>query len=335
MSVTAGGFLGRGIKIRGGNQSFAPLEWKHVETTGDDIRKNVFPLPVREPSQVLFTLLSLLINYGERIGSATDVMVGENPGQNTPAETSRNMVEQGMKIFTGIFKRVHRSLKQEFKKHYRLNQLYLDNKVTFGSQTVLREDYNGPIEDITPASDPNVVSDSQRISQATAVLQAAHSSPGFNLYEANKRYLEALKVPAIDKVLPDPKGQDAVPPPQNPKVEIEKMKLQARQAEMQLNGKLAAMKLMQEAEVKQAQVRKLQAEATKLLAEAQGVETGHQIALINAQIGAEKAHRDSLFRAAETMMKAIDLDKGSMNEASDNGGGLPGMETPGGNPSVP
>ena len=113
------------------------------------------------------------------------------------------------------------------------------------------------------------------------------------------------------------------------------MKLQARQAEMQLNGKLAAMKLMQEAEVKQAQVRKLQAEATKLLAEAQGVETGHQIALINAQIGAEKAHRDSLFRAAETMMKAIDLDKGSMNEASDNGGGLPGMETPGGNPSVP
>ena len=335
MSVTAGGFLGRGIKIRGGNQSFAPLEWKHVETTGDDIRKNVFPLPVREPSQVLFTLLSLLINYGERIGSATDVMVGENPGQNTPAETSRNMVEQGMKIFTGIFKRVHRSLKQEFKKHYRLNQLYLDNKVTFGSQTVLREDYNGPIEDITPASDPNVVSDSQRISQATAVLQAAHGSPGYNLYEANKRYLEALKVPAIDKVLPDPKGQDAVPPPQNPKVEIEKMKLQARQAEMQLNGKLAAMKLMQEAEVKQAQVRKLQAEATKLLAEAQGVETGHQIALINAQIGAEKAHRDSLFRAAETMMKAIDLDKGSIDEAGNNAGGLPGMEASGGNPSVP
>ena len=343
MSVTAGGFLGRGLKIRGGNQSFAPLEWKHVETTGDDIRKNVFPLPVREPSQVLFTLLSLLISYGERIGSATDVMVGENPGQNTPAETSRNMVEQGMKIFTGIFKRVHRSLKQEFKKHYRLNQLYLDNKVTFGSKTILREDYNGPIEDITPASDPNVVSDSQRISQATAVLQAAHGSPGYNLYEANRRYLEALKVPAIDKILPDPKGKDAVPPPQNPKVQIEQMKMQAKQAElqakqadMQLKGKLAAMKLMQEADVRQAQVMKLQAEATKLLAEAHGVDTGHQIALINAQIGAEKAHRDSLFRAAETMMKAIEIDKGEMtSEASANAGGLPGMEEPSSNQGIP
>ena len=342
MSVTAGGFLGRGLKIRGGNQSFAPLEWKHVETTGDDIRKNIFPLPVREPSQVLFTLLSLLINYGERIGSATDVMVGENPGQNTPAETSRNMMEQGMKIFTGIFKRVYRSLKQEFKLHYRLNQLYLDNKVTFGTKTVLLEDYNGPIEDITPSADPNIVSDGQRVNQASAVLQAAHTSPGFNLYEANKRYLEALKVPSIDLILPDPKGPNAVPPPQNPKVQIEQMKMQAKQAElqakqadMQLKGKLAAMKLMQEAEVKQAMVMKLQAEATKLLAEANGVDTGHQIALINAQIGAEKAHRDSLFRAAETMMKAIELDKKEeMNEVSDNFGGLPGMESKSSNQNV-
>ena len=294
MSNTAGGFLGRGLKIRGGNQSFAPLEWKHVETTGDDIRKNVFPLPVREPSQVLFTLLNLMISYGERIGSATDAMVGENPGQNTPAETSRNMVEQGMKIFSGIFKRVHRSLKQEFKKQYRLNQLYLPKETKFGGQSTIIEDYMGDISDVSPASDPNVVSDSQRVNQASAVLQAAHGSPGYNLYEVNRRYLEALKVPNIDKVLPDPKGPDAVPPPPNPKVQVEQMKMQVKQADMQLKGKMAAMKIASEAEVKQATVMKLQAEATKLMSEAQGVETGHKIALLNAQIGAEKAHRDSL-----------------------------------------
>jgi hypothetical protein len=45
MATTAGGFLSRGIKIRGGNQSFAPLEWKHVDTTGDDLRKGIYPLP--------------------------------------------------------------------------------------------------------------------------------------------------------------------------------------------------------------------------------------------------------------------------------------------------
>jgi len=321
MAVTAGGFLGRGLKIRGGNQSFAPLEWKHVETTGDDIRKNVFPLPVREPSQVMFTLLSLLINYGERIGAATDVMVGENVGQNTPAETSRNMVEQGMKIFTGIFKRVHRSLKQEFKHLYRLNQLYLSPETQFGDVKVLQEDYTGNPSDITPAADPNVVSDTQRIAQASAVLQAAHASPGFNLYEANKRYLEALKVANIEKILPDPQGQNAIPPAPNPKVQIEQMKMQAKQMDMEMKAKMAVMKIQSEADKKQAEINKLQAEAIKLLAEAQGVDTGHQIALINAQIGAEKAHRDSLFRAAETMMKALEFDqKGAMNEDSSNAG---------------
>jgi len=120
------------------------------------------------------------------------------------------------------------------------------------------------------------------------------------------------------------------------KMQAKQAELQAKQADMQLKGKLAAMKLMQEAEVKQAMVMKLQAEATKLLAEANGVDTGHQIALINAQIGAERAHRDSLFRAAETMMKAIELDKKEeMNEVSDNLGGLPGMEKPASNESVP
>ena len=328
MSNTAGGFLGRGLKIRGGNQSFAPLEWKHVETTGDDIRKNVFPLPVREPSQVLFTLLNLLISYGERVGSATDAMVGVSPGQNTPAETSRNTLEQGMKIFSGIFKRVHRSLKQEFKKQYRLNQLYLPKETKFGTQETIIEDFQGDAKDISPASDPNVVSDAQRVNQATAVLQAAHGSPGYNLYEVNRRYLEALKVADIDKVLPDPKGPNAVPPPQNPKLQIEQIKSQVKQADMQLKGKIAAMKLAQEAEKTQATVKKLEAEAIKLMAEAEGVGTGHEIALLNAQIGAEKSHRDHLMKQAEVMMKAFEIDSNNQREDSNdsNSGGVPGMD---------
>jgi len=329
MANTAGGFLGRGLKIRGGNQSFAPLEWKHVETTGDDIRKNVFPLPVREPSQVLMSLLSLMINYGERIGSATDAMVGENPGQNTPAETSRNMVEQGMKIFSGIFKRVHRSLKQEFKKQYRLNQLYLPKETKFGGKATIIEDYQGDVSDISPASDPNVVSDSQRVNQASAVLAAAHQSPGYNLYEVNRRYLEALKVPNLDKVLPDPKGPEAIPPAPNPKMQIEQIKAQTKQADMQLKGKIAAMKLAQEADKTQATVKKLEAEAIKLMAEAQGVSTGHEIALLNARIGAEKSHRDHLMQQAEMMMKAFELDSNTQREETNdsNSGGVPGMDT--------
>ena len=87
---------------------------------------------------------------------------------------------------------------------------------------------------------------------------------------------------------------------------------------------MAVLKLQADADKKQAEINKLQAEAIKLLAEAQGVETGHQIALINAQIGAEKSHRDSLIRAAETMLKALEIDnKGAMDEDSSNTTGVP------------
>ena len=165
MANTAGGFLSRGIKLRGGNMNFAPLEWKHVDTTGDDLRKGIVPLPVREPSQVLFTLLNLLINYGERIGGSVDILTGQNPGQNTAAETTRTMAEQGMKIFSGIFKRTYRSLKDEFRKLYRLNQLYLVGIEDYNSDTgqnfIDADDFKGPVSDVRPAADPNIVSDVQ------------------------------------------------------------------------------------------------------------------------------------------------------------------------------
>src|SRR5665811_895959 len=113
----------------------------------DSLRKGIMPLPVREPSQVLFTLLDLLINYGERIGGSVDVLSGVSPGQNTPAETSRNSVEQGMKIFSGIFKRTYRSLRDEFRKQFRLNQLYITETKYYSdardnSGTILKDDYN-------------------------------------------------------------------------------------------------------------------------------------------------------------------------------------------------
>lgn len=312
MANTAGGFLGRGAKFRSGQNSFSPFEWKRVDSPGDDLRKNVFPLPVREPSATLFQLLSLLINYGERIGGSMDILTGQNPGQNTPAETSRTMVEQGMKIFSSIFKRIYRSLKEEFRKQYRLNQLYLASTQDFEilstgeGATITMKDYNGPHTDIRPAADPNIVSDSQRAQQAQALMQVATTAPGYNLYEVHKRYLEALKIPAIEQVFPDPKGPNAIPPIPNIKLQIEQMKAQEKTLDLQVKMKLGMMQLMQDADVNQAKIIKLQAEAMKLMAEAQGVDKGHEIALLNAQIGAAKAHQDGILKSLELIQKSME-----------------------------
>jgi chaperonin GroES len=310
MANTAGGFLSRGIKLRGGNYNFAPLEWKHVDSTGDDLRKGIMPLPVREPSQVLFTLLNLLINYGERIGGSVDILSGQNPGQNTAAETTRTMAEQGMKIFSGIFKRTYRSLRDEFRKMYRLNQLYLQGIEDYNSQGgknfIDADDYLGPVSDVRPSADPNIVSDTQRVQQATAMLQLASTTPGMNMYEVQKMYLKAMKVPNIEAVLPDPQGPKAIKPGPSEKVQIEQMRMQTKQMDMQIQTKLAMMKMMKDMELQQAKIHKLEAEAILAVEQAGGVQTGHEIAMIDAQLGAARAKQEGIHSALKTMM---DLEK--------------------------
>ena len=312
MANTAGGFLSRGIKLRGGNYTFNPMEWKHVDTTGDDLRKGIVPLPVREPSQVMFTLLNLLINYGERIGGSVDILSGQNPGQNTPAETTRTMAEQGMKVFNGIFKRTHRSLKQEFRKLYRLNQIFVSENTPYvsgasGTGMVLASDYEGPVTDVMPTSDPSITSDAQRINQASAIAARVAATPGlYNRYEAEYTFLKAMRVTNIDKLLPDPSGPNAIQAPPNPKVQIEQMKLQAKQASDQLTMKIALLKLMSEAELNQAQIQKLEAEVEEIKI---GIVTeGERMRIqeINMQIGLQRERREGVMNAIKTMNSAFD-----------------------------
>ena len=322
MATTAGGFLSRGIKVRGGNYNFAPLEWKHVDSTGEDLAKGIVPLPVREPSQVLFTLLTTLVNYGERIVGATDIMVGENVGQNTPATTSQTMAEQGMKVFAGIFKRIHRSLKEEFRKIYRLNQLYLSEEHRYSLGVAMSSDYQTAPDMLRPAADPHVVTDVQRGIQAQALREAAMSTPGFNVYNVMKRYLEALKINNIEEVLPNPQGPNALPPPgPDPKVQIEQMKLQDKAADREQKLKLAIAALMQESELNKAKIEKMEAEALLALEQAGGVQDGHKIALIQSEIAASKVHQQGILNSIK-IMKDIMGEK----DGGSNTGGVSGME---------
>jgi chaperonin GroES len=307
MANTAGGFLSRGVKMRGGNYTFTPLEWKHVESTGDDLRKGIMPLPVREPSQVLFTLLSLLINYGERIGGSVDILSGITPGQNTPAETSRNATEQGMKIFSGIFKRTYRSLRDEFRKQYRLNQLYLTDNLTFSDDPkagkVLVADYREGAGSIRPAADPNIVSDSQRMMQAEAIRAASKMAPGYNVPEVEREYLRALKVSNIEQIYPDPKGPNAIQAGPSEKIQLETMKQETKKLELQLEMKKLQMEMMIEVELTRAKIHDLEAKAILTMAQASGISKDQELAVLNTQIAAAKANQDNLLKYMGLLQK--------------------------------
>ena len=305
MQTTAGGFLGRGAKIRGGAYTFAPLEWKRVDSTGDDLRKNIFPLPVRDPSAVLFQLLSLLINYTNRISGATDMMVGENPGQNTPAETSRTMVEMGQKIYTAIFKRVWRATKGEFEKLFKLNGIYADPQYPIGPGGSIKEDYLGSADDVVPSADPNITSDVQSLQQSQLVMTASQTMPGFDKDEATRRWLKAMKVDAIDKLFPGTKGQQ---PPKDPKILVQEMKNQVLMAQMASDEKIKIAELMNEHELTQAKIQELLAKAQQETANALSEGAYARVAELNAQINASEIRSNHLTKMIEQLLKKKELE---------------------------
>ncbi len=317
MQTTGGGFLGRGAKIRGGVYTVAPFEWKRVDSTGDDLRKSIFPLPVNAPSDVLFQLLSLLIQYTSRVSGTTDITVGENPGQNTPAQTSNNMIEMGQKIYTAIFKRIWRSSKEEYQKLFKLNGIFLPLDVAqVGGAT--RADYQGSADQISPVADPNVTSESMKLQMAVAVKGAAAATLGYNKDEVEKRFLKALHVDAVDVIFPGTQGQT---PPKDPMLvvqeaknagdlQVEQLRLQSKQAELALEERkfLAEsqrfiMTLQEEQRVNNAKIIELEAKAREAAANAENEAAYAQVALINAEVAKAKHATERIDSALERETK--------------------------------
>lgn len=333
MNTTGGGFLGRGIQLKAGSTSFSPWEWKPVNSTGDDLRKSIVPLPRSEPSPVLLQLLEVLIQYGERIGSSVDLMSGIMPGQNTKAEVARVGVEQGTKILSAIFLRVWRGLKKMFNRQYELNGIYfkylkhIDILSAGNAPMILPEDYKSPLINIKPSANPAIVSDSQRQQQAVLIENLASKFPGFDMYEVIKGVLETSKVQNIDKYFPDPKGPKAVAPPKNPKVQIEELRLQDKEKQRQYEGQIKIVELQQEAQLNAAKVMELQAKAISLLKDAEGKDVGHQIALIELEMGAAKHQHDSVIKMIEILQKQV------LGEQQNAQRGLPQLENKSSNES--
>lgn len=318
MQVTGGGFLGKGAKIRGGTYTFGPFQWNRVDSTGDDLRKNIVPLQVGEPSQVLFSLLSLLINYVNRIAGTTDPMVGENPGQNTPAENMRTMVEQGAKIYSAVFKRVWRSLKQEFKKDYILNALYMPERVSFGEGAeVFREDFLGNPDEISPAADPNLTSEQMAINQAVMLKQNAATTPGYDPDAVERRVLKAMKVDAIDQVYPGIKATGA---PKDSKLQIQEMKTQVQMAELQMKQAQFAAQLMEEQRMNDAQIAKILSDIETARATLEGDMQDRQVSMLNAMLGFTKTRNEAISKRIDVILKAMEVKR--EQNGSDNGGNV-------------
>jgi len=318
LSNMPSGFIGRGARMKGGEYRFKGGEFKQLNASGDDLRKNIFMLPIKEPSQTLFSLLGLLIEYGERVSGVTDMMAGQTPGQNTPATTSMAALEQGQKVFSGIHKRVYRSLREEFRKLYRLNRDYLNPEdyyqvIDGENKEIFQSDYLGDPTDIKPTADPNASSTQERVAKAMMVKQnAMQAMSPFNGYEVEKRLLEAAEVPDIESVLPDPQGKNAIPETPDPKIEIESAKFQK---DAQIQGEELKIKLM----LADADLAVKETQAILNLAKAEAAEEGTQIAQYKNQLDGFKEKREQLKAIIEARQNDQQRAMGGMEGKPGNG----------------
>lgn len=274
---TGGGFIGSGLKMKGGAAKFSPGEFKTVDATGGKIADNIYHMQFPGPSPVLFQLLGMLIEAGKDISSVKDILTGEQQNANQPATTTLALIEQGQKVFSAIYKRVHRSLKQEFAKLFRLNRLYLQPEDYYRfqdkSEPIYLEDYQGDGTDVAPVSDPNLVSDAQELARAEALLQFK-GDPFINQVELRRRFLKALKDPDIDSLLVT---EPPAPPPDPKALEIE-AKIKAMDVEV--NAK--AEKLMAEMDNLAAKTAEIEASAVLKIAQAEALELGPQMQMYMA-----------------------------------------------------
>ncbi len=223
------GFIGKGLKMKMGDNPLQPGEWKAVNATGDDLRKQIVPLPTKEPAKVLFELLGMLVTSGKELASIAEIFVGKMPGQNTPATTTMASIEQGMKVFTAIYKRVFRSMQKEFKKVYKLNGLYMDPN----TYSELLDEPVGPADfqqtgyDVCPTADPVATTQQEKLLKAQALMELLPSGL-IDPMEVVIRNLKAQEQPEWEKLIPGmAETGKPQPPPEKPDPKM--MEMQAKQ----------------------------------------------------------------------------------------------------------
>ena len=212
------GFKSRGIRVRDDAQPLQPGEFRDVDAPGGNIKDQFMTLPFKGPDATLLQLMGIVVQAGQRFAAIADMQVGDM-NQQAAVGTTVALLERGSRVMSAIHKRLYVGLKQEFKLLAEVFKTYLPPVYPYdvpgASKEIKVQDFDERV-DILPVADPNIFSQTQRISLAQSQLQLAQSNPRIhNLYQAYRSMYDALGVKNINSILPPP----APPQPMDPALE--------------------------------------------------------------------------------------------------------------------
>jgi len=212
LSNLPSGFKTRGLRIKQDDSPIEPGEFRDVDVIGATLKESILPLPFKEPSGVLATLLGVIVDEGRRFASINDMELPTSSSE-APVGTTLAIIERSMKVMSAIHARLHNSQKREFDLIVDLIMEYMPN-VPYEYTTVgnKAQDFNQRV-DVVPVSDPNATTFAQRIAAQQTAFQIAQAQPNlYNMRELHKQFMYSIGMDAVDTLLPDP----ANIPPQDP-----------------------------------------------------------------------------------------------------------------------
>jgi len=202
LSNLPAGLKSRNLRIKGDNTPLMPGEWRDADVAGGTLRDSLFPMPYKEPSSVLYTLLGNVVEEGRRIGSVADISISDMGGQ-APVGTTLAILERSLKVMSGVQARLHAAMKDELRLLANIIKEYMPPEYDYEVEGDFnrQEDFGGPV-DIIPVSDPNAATMAQRVMQYQAALQLAQQAPQlYDLGKLHQQMLEVLGIKDADNII--------------------------------------------------------------------------------------------------------------------------------------
>lgn len=209
----------KGMRMEHNTAGLKPGENMEIDTGGLPINNAIQQMAVREPSQMLKVIHDDDGVAADRIIGNTEIAVGDGR-QDAPVGTTIALLQAARKPQNGVMGRMHRALTHELENFFELFGEWLPDTpypfpVAGGMKAIMKQDFS-PTMMLTPVSDPNVMSSTERMLRAESVMKVVQQlSPTAAPYqvEAARRYFAAIKVDNVEKLLPPPVP---VPQPKDP-----------------------------------------------------------------------------------------------------------------------
>jgi hypothetical protein len=213
LSNLPGGFKTKGLRVKGDDTPISPAEWRDVDVASGTMRDNIMPLPYKEPSQVLYSLLGTIVDEGRRFAGMADMKVSDMSAQ-APVGTTLAILERTLKMMSAVQARVHYAMKREFQLLKGIIRDYTPDSYSYepeeGGRRAKKSDYDNV--EVIPVSDPNAATMAQKIVQYQAVIQLAQGAPHiYDLPYLHRQMLEVLGIKNANKLVPLKDGDDMKP----------------------------------------------------------------------------------------------------------------------------